>query len=114
MLNMHFHRDPNLGGIYLALGQSIVIGAAELRPGRQSAIDPTRRVSLSACGLSRFESLVAFLELMEDGAARSCGNTRMCRQPASRIGDNYNMPNSPVIQIKGENSISGTSNPVMD
>ena len=63
---MHLHRDPNLGGIYLALGQSIVIGAAELRPGRQSAIGPTRRVSLSACGWIRFESLVAFLELMEE------------------------------------------------
>ena len=88
---MHLHRDPNLGGIYLALGQSIVIDAAELRPGRQSAIDPTRRVSLSACGWSRFESLVAFLELMEDGATRTFGNTRICRQPASRIGDNHNI-----------------------
>ena len=88
---MRLHRDPNLGGMYLALGQSIVIGAAELRPGRQSAIDPTRRVSLSACGLSRFESLVAFLELMEDGATRTFGNTRICRQPASRIGDNHNI-----------------------
>ena len=41
---MHLHRDPNLGGIFLALGQSIVIGAAELRPGWQFAIDPRGRV----------------------------------------------------------------------
>ena len=50
MLNTHLHRDANLGVIFLALGQSIVIGAAELRPGRQSAIDPTWRVSLTVCG----------------------------------------------------------------
>ena len=94
MLNTHLHRDANLGVIFLALGQSIVIGAAELRPGRQSAIDPTGRVSLSVCGLRRFEPPVVFLELMEDGAARSFGNTRICRQPASRIGDKRSYPSS--------------------